>query len=60
MSLRAIGVPGVLGRWIEVYMSTTHFSMAMNEESHVFSRLPKVFGMLIFYPFICLFWLWRV
>jgi hypothetical protein len=32
--LRAIGVPGVMVRWIEVCMSTTYFSIAMNEENH--------------------------
>jgi len=32
--LRAIGAPGVMVRWIEVCMSTTYFSMAMNGENH--------------------------
>jgi len=32
--LRDIGVPGVMVKWIEVYMSTTYFFMAMNGENH--------------------------
>jgi hypothetical protein len=55
MSLRAIEVPGVMGRWTEVCMSTTHFSMAMNEESHVFFPSSKGLwhvDLLSFYLFI--------
>jgi len=34
--LMAIGASNILVRWIEICMSTTNFSVAMNEECHDF------------------------
>ena len=41
LGLRTIGVPISMIRWIEVYMSIIHFSMAMNEELHGFFQSAR-------------------
>ena len=53
MSLKAIGVPSVIVKWIEVCISTTHFSVAMNGESHGF--FPSLRGFRQGNPFVFLF-----
>lgn len=54
-SLRATIVHDIMVRWIEVCMSTTYFSVAMNRESHDFFLFFRGFqhGDLFISLFVC-------